>query len=118
MPRHRYEQIAEELYQEIESGRLAPGARLPSTHRLEARFGVSRMTIRHAIERLRALGLVDSQRGRGVFVLGPPAELPVPRQEHDPDRPLIQRLDTLEAHVREDLAEIRDRLDSIEARLD
>lgn len=60
--------IAEELRREIESGELPPGASLPSEREMIDRFGVSKTTVAKAIAMLRAAGLVDSIRGRGVFV--------------------------------------------------
>lgn len=63
-----YRQIAGMLRQGIRSGRLAPGARLPSETELIEHFGVARMTVRQAVQELRAEGLVIAERGRGVFV--------------------------------------------------
>jgi GntR family transcriptional regulator len=53
----------------------APGARLPSDAQLCERFGVSRMTARHAVQQLVTEGLLYRRRGQGTFV----AERPVPR---------------------------------------
>ena len=50
------------------SGRLAPGARLPSSRVLAAAFGVARNTVLAAIERLCAEELVTSMRGSGCYV--------------------------------------------------
>src|SRR4051794_24864357 len=69
----RYRQIAEHLRTLIDDGR--PGDRLPSDAELCARFGVSRMTARQAVDLLLAEHLVVRQRGLGTFV----AERPVPR---------------------------------------
>jgi DNA-binding GntR family transcriptional regulator len=53
------ESLANVLEEEIVSGRLAPGARLPSERQLAERFGVSRAMVREAlrglIERAKAL---------------------------------------------------------------
>jgi GntR family transcriptional regulator len=52
-----------------------PGARLPSDAELCERFGVSRMTARHAVEVLASDGLLYRRRGQGTFV----SARPVPR---------------------------------------
>ncbi len=44
---------------------------LPTESELEARFGVSRITIRKAVDDLVAEGLVSRQQGRGSFVQKP-----------------------------------------------
>jgi GntR family transcriptional repressor for pyruvate dehydrogenase complex len=60
--------LVERLRDEIESGRLVAGDRLPSESRIVASFGVSRSVVREAIAALRADGLVTSHQGRGIFV--------------------------------------------------
>jgi GntR family transcriptional regulator len=62
------QQIAADLRQEIRSGDLPEGARLPSTAQLMERYGVAYQTARQAVSALRAEGLVDSKPGNGVFV--------------------------------------------------
>lgn len=66
-----YRQLASRLQQAIDSGRLAPGARLPSEAELIAIHGVSRVTVRQAIGLLQRQGKVAARRGKGTFVLGP-----------------------------------------------
>lgn len=60
--------LVERLREEIGSGRLVAGDRLPSESRIMAAFGVSRSVVREAIAALRADGLVTSHQGRGIFV--------------------------------------------------
>src|SRR4051794_16195121 len=64
-----YHRVYRELAREIESGALQPGDRLPSERSLCEELGVSRATVRRAIEELAGNGLVES-RGRGSFVTG------------------------------------------------
>jgi GntR family transcriptional regulator len=52
----------------IESGDLAPGARLPSERQLSADLGAGRTTVRLVLAKLTAEGLVRSEHGRGYFV--------------------------------------------------
>lgn len=67
----RYAQVAATLRQEIE-GVLKPGDILPAEPELEVRFGVSRITVRRAMQQLEMEGLVIRQQGRGTFVRKPP----------------------------------------------
>jgi GntR family transcriptional regulator len=50
------------------SGRRAAGERLPSEHELADRYSTSRPTVRRAVARLKAEGLVVTSQGRGAFV--------------------------------------------------
>lgn len=56
------------LRQEIIDGDWLVGRTLPSEARLSARFGISRLTIREALHRLRDQGLLHSRQGRGYTV--------------------------------------------------
>ena len=60
------------LKDKILAGDLAPGAKLPSEAELIEEYGVSRTVVREAVTRLRAEGLVETQQGRGSFVLAVP----------------------------------------------
>ena len=62
------DQVAAQLMAEIEQGRLAPGAKLPTEANLAQQFRVSRTVVREAVSRLKSVGLVDSRQGSGVFV--------------------------------------------------
>ena len=60
--------LFEQLADEIKSGRLAPGARLPTEHALTRAARVSRTVVREAVAALRAEGLVVTRQGVGAFV--------------------------------------------------
>jgi len=85
---HLAEHIARSLSDEITSGRLRPGDRLPTEQFLAQNFGVSRNVVREGIATLRAQGLIQSRQGVGVFVavtapsaeLSPQTAAPQPRE--------------------------------------
>ncbi|HEX7738542.1 MAG TPA: GntR family transcriptional regulator [Marmoricola sp.] len=52
-----------------------PGTPAPSERDLADRFGVARMTVRHAIDALEAQGLVERIPGKGTFVTKPVIDL-------------------------------------------
>src|ERR1700733_7433345 len=66
-----YGKVEEVLASEVARGDHRPGDRLPSEDELLARFGVSRITVRRAIQNLIQRGVVEILRGRGTFVLAP-----------------------------------------------
>lgn len=67
-PRPLYHQLAAQLREQIRSGDLAPGARVPTEAELAERHSTSRNTVRLALNLLRTEGLLISQRGLGSFV--------------------------------------------------
>jgi len=66
-----YQRVAQSLLREIAQGRLRAGDRLPTETELMSAHGVSRVTIRQALEVLRQQGLVERFAGRGSFVSRP-----------------------------------------------
>lgn len=66
--RNLVDELVERIADEIRSGRLAPGARLPTEFELMAATGVSRTVVREAVAALRAEGLVVTRQGLGAFV--------------------------------------------------
>lgn len=66
-----YQQLARVLEGRLESGEIASNARLPSESALCREFGVSRATVRQALQHLEAQGLVRRIMNRGVFAGGP-----------------------------------------------
>ncbi|MGW5314444.1 GntR family transcriptional regulator [Nocardia thailandica] len=82
-----YVSIAGEFAREIRSGALRPGTQLPSYAELTARYKVSDIVIRAALDLLASQGLVRSQRRRGTFVADRPNLVRVSpeRQLEDPE---------------------------------
>src|SRR6201982_2057166 len=66
-----YARVETVLPGEIPDGALRVGAQLPTEDILIARFEVSRITIRRAIQNLVGRGLVEIRRGKGTFVAPP-----------------------------------------------
>jgi DNA-binding FadR family transcriptional regulator len=67
----RVAEVVRHLEETILSGRLVPGALLPSERELSAVVGVSRSVVREALGRLASLGLVTSVQGSGTRVAAP-----------------------------------------------
>lgn len=67
-----YHGLAQWLLNEVRSGALQAGARVPSEHELAKRFGISRPTVRQATELLVRRGVLERRRGSGTFVRRPP----------------------------------------------
>src|SRR5450432_378496 len=65
-----YRQLFEQIAQQIRSGQLARGERLPATRELAGLLGLNRTTVSAAYEMLETEGLISGQVGRGSFVTG------------------------------------------------
>jgi len=62
------EQVFDQMQGLLIEGAWHPGDRLPSENDLASTFGVSRMTVRQAMQKLKALGLIETRSGSGSFV--------------------------------------------------
>ncbi|CAM3560603.1 FadR/GntR family transcriptional regulator [Marinicrinis lubricantis] len=88
---HIYETIAQQIREQIVSGKVKPGQKLPSTKELSESFQVGRSTVREALSALRAMGLIEIRQGEGSYVKSiTPQDVEIP----DLDSLLMQR-DTL-----------------------
>jgi GntR family transcriptional regulator len=67
-----FEQVAAEIRRAILDGEAKPGERLPPAKDLAAELGVNTNTVLRALRALRAEGLLEFRRGRGVTVAGTP----------------------------------------------
>jgi DNA-binding FadR family transcriptional regulator len=63
-----YEQIASRILDDIRSGRLSPGERLPSERELARQLQVGRSSVREAIGVLQVDGIIETRPGAGSFV--------------------------------------------------
>jgi len=66
-----YSRVETVLASEIADEDLRVGDQLPTEDSLILRFGVSRITVRRAIQNLVSRGLVEIRRGKGTFVAAP-----------------------------------------------
>ena len=90
-----YQQIVDAVYEDIRSGRLAAGEKLPTVRDLADEMKLARGTIKRAYDELEKLGAIQMTQGRGTFVLA---------HEEEPDshkeramRAIDALLDELEA---------------------
>lgn len=65
------DRVEENILQYIHTGQVKPGNPLPSEQEMAEKMNVSRNVVREALSRLRALGLVDSRKKRGLVVKSP-----------------------------------------------
>ncbi|MFA9431088.1 GntR family transcriptional regulator [Egicoccus sp. AB-alg2] len=70
-----WQQVLDDLERRIHAGEIVD--RFPTDRELTERYGVSRHTVREAVRRLRARGLVERQRGRGSFLNEAPLQQPL-----------------------------------------
>jgi GntR family transcriptional regulator len=67
-----YLQLEGLIRDKLANGEWPPGAMLPSERQLCETYGIARMTVRQAISKLVAEGLLSRVQGRGTFVARPP----------------------------------------------
>jgi len=63
-----YAQLARGIKERIARGEYRPGDRLPSEAELCGAYGVSRMTVRRALQELTREDVIEAEHGRGTFV--------------------------------------------------
>ena len=67
----RGKQVVEALADYVDRAALKSGDRLPTERELMATLSVGRSTIREAIRRLEALGVTETRKGSGTFLIKP-----------------------------------------------
>jgi GntR family transcriptional regulator len=68
LPAPLYHQLQCVLKLEIESGKWKPDEQLPTETKIAERFGVSKITVRQALQSLSDLGYIRREQGLGTFV--------------------------------------------------
>jgi DNA-binding GntR family transcriptional regulator len=67
-----YQRVASDIRARIISGEYEVGAMIPSTPKLASQHKVSTTVVRHAVEQLRAGGILVGHPGKGVYVKARP----------------------------------------------
>jgi GntR family transcriptional repressor for pyruvate dehydrogenase complex len=67
--KYAYTAVIERIREMIRSGALAPGDRLPPERKLAESFGVSRSSLRQAIQALAERRILESRQGDGTYLL-------------------------------------------------
>ncbi len=62
------EAVVESLKERIKNGEFGPEEQLPSEQTLLQEYAVSRLTLREALARVSALGIIQVRHGKGAFV--------------------------------------------------
>lgn len=66
-----YYQVAQTIREWLADGTYSAGDPIPPEPELQRRFGVSRLTVRDAVQRLVAERLLEKRQGKGTFVAKP-----------------------------------------------
>ena len=61
--------VYNQLFSLISSGKLTPGDKIPSERELAAELRISRQSIREALNRAEVMGLIKVRQGEGSFIL-------------------------------------------------
>jgi GntR family transcriptional repressor for pyruvate dehydrogenase complex len=96
-PKRISDQVLEQLRELIFRSEFKPGQQIPPERELAEALKVSRTSVRDAIGKLVAMGLLEQHQGQGTFV-----RMPEPTDKH----PLAVAMETQNASL-EDLLEVR-----------
>ena len=73
MGHYEYQKVAADIRTKVSVGDYTPGMRLPTTDQLCRQYGVSKITIKRAMDELAAADIVYRRRGSGTYVKRTPA---------------------------------------------
>ncbi|MCG8566583.1 MAG: FadR family transcriptional regulator [Desulfobacterales bacterium] len=96
-PKRISDQVLDQIRELIFRGKLKPGEKLMTERELAQAMGVSRTTIRDAIQRLVAMGLIVQRQGQGTFVRA---------YDEQMENPIVKAMEAQDASI-EDLLEVR-----------
>ena len=68
LPIPLYHQLKDSLLRAIEAGNWKEDQQLPNETRLAEHYGVSKITVRQALQELASMGYIRREQGRGTFV--------------------------------------------------
>ncbi|MGE0131104.1 MAG: GntR family transcriptional regulator [Blastocatellales bacterium] len=71
LPVPLYHQLKTILLEKIRAGEMKPNDRLPAEDELAAQYGVSKATVRQALNELAVAGVLRREQGRGTFIAEP-----------------------------------------------
>lgn len=106
--RPSYQQLAARLRAAIASGKLQPGAQLPTHRALAEEYGVAIETAKRALGELRNEGLIVSRQGKGSYVREGPLR-------PSPDRAGSDGIAAQLASLRDELEAVKRRLEVLES---
>jgi GntR family transcriptional regulator len=86
-----YNQIVEQIQQEIASGKLKPGDQLPTVRALASDLRINFNTVARAYRILDEMGIISTQHGRGTFILEQPSPEVMDRLRHQSLEALARR---------------------------
>lgn len=105
------DQVVEKLLALVQASGVQPGQRLPAERQLAAELGVSRTSVREAIQKLTSQGVLVARRGDGTYLQEPaPAAEPADWLK-DAMRPLAGLMES-DSHYRYDVLETRHALET------
>ncbi|MBB2183405.1 FadR family transcriptional regulator [Lachnospiraceae bacterium MD1] len=65
-----YTKVIDYIKEQIQTGALQIGSKLPAERELSERLGISRNSVREAIRTLDIMGVISSQQGAGNYLIG------------------------------------------------
>ena len=65
---NKYAIVTSDIRDRIVDGTYEPGAKLPTMPQLCEMYGISKITVKHAMDELERLGLIARRRGSGTYV--------------------------------------------------